>query len=32
MKFTGGMADGNTYVGSVDLNPKVVHEIALGLD
>jgi len=28
----GGMADGNTYVGNVDLNPELVHEIELGLD
>jgi iron complex outermembrane receptor protein len=32
MESTGGMADGNTYVGNVDLNPELVHEIELGLD
>lgn len=32
MESAGGMADGKTYVGNVDLNPEVAHEIELGFD
>ncbi len=32
MESTGGMADGKTYVGRVDLNPEVAHEIEVGFD
>lgn len=32
MESTGGMADGKTYVGNVDLNPEVAHELELGFD
>lgn len=32
MESTGGMADGKTYVGRVDLNPEVAHELELGFD
>ncbi len=32
MESTGGMADGKTYVGNVNLDPEVAHEIELGFD
>ena len=32
MESTGGMADGKTFVGRVDLNPEVAHEIEVGFD
>lgn len=32
MESTGGMADGKTYVGNVDLDPEVAHELELGFD
>ncbi|MCG8414760.1 MAG: TonB-dependent receptor, partial [Pseudomonadales bacterium] len=32
MESTGGMADGKTYVGNVNLDPEVAHELELGFD
>ena len=32
LESTGGMADGKTYVGNVDLDPEVAHEIEVGFD
>jgi len=32
MESTGGMADGKTYVGNIDLDPEVAHELELGFD
>lgn len=32
LESTGGLADGNTYIGDIDLEPEVAHEINLGLD
>ncbi len=32
LEATGGLADGNTYVGDPELNPEVAHEIELGFD
>lgn len=32
MESTGGMADGKTYVGQVDLEPEVSHELEFGFD
>lgn len=32
MESTGGMADGKTYVGQVDLEPEVAHELEFGFD
>ena len=32
MESTGGMADGKTYVGNVNLEPEVAHELELGFD
>lgn len=32
MESAGGMADGKTYVGNVNLDPEVAHEIELGFD
>lgn len=32
MEATGGMADGKTYVGNVDLDAEVAHELELGFD
>ncbi len=32
MESTGGMADGKTYVGKIDLDPEVAHELELGFD
>jgi len=32
MESTGGMADGKTYVGRVDLEPEVAHELEFGFD
>jgi len=32
MQATGGLADGNTYIGNLELDPEVSREIELGLD
>lgn len=32
MESTGGLADGNVYVGDIGLDPEVGHEIDLGID
>ncbi|HEV57839.1 MAG TPA: TonB-dependent receptor [Phycisphaerales bacterium] len=32
MESTGGLADGNLYVGDINLDPEVGHEIDLGID
>lgn len=32
LQATGGLADGRNYVGSLDLNPEIGHEIELGFD
>lgn len=32
LESTSGMADGKTYVGNVNLDPEVAHEIELGFD
>ena len=32
LESTGGMADGKTYVGNINLDPEVAHEIELGFD
>jgi iron complex outermembrane receptor protein len=32
MESTGGMADGKTYVGNVNLDPEVAHELEVGFD
>jgi len=32
MRATAGLADGNTYIGNLDLDPETSHEIALGFD
>ena len=32
LEATGGLADGNTYTGNLELDPEVAHEIELGLD
>ncbi len=32
MESTGGMADGKTYVGRIDLEPEVAHELEFGFD
>lgn len=32
MQSTGGLADGLTYTGQINLKPEVAHEIELGLD
>ncbi|MBV1922285.1 MAG: TonB-dependent receptor [Pseudomonadales bacterium] len=32
MESTGGLADGNTYIGDVDLDAELSHEINLGFD
>ncbi len=32
LEATGGLADGRTYTGNLDLKPEVAHEIELGLD
>ena len=32
MESTGGLADGNVYVGDIRLDPEVGHEIDLGID
>lgn len=32
LQATGGLADGFTYTGNIDLDPEVAHEIELGLD
>jgi len=32
MESTGGMADGKTYVGRVDLDPEIAHELEFGFD
>ncbi len=32
LESAGGMADGKTYIGKVDLAPEVAHEIELGFD
>lgn len=32
LQATGGLADGNNYVGDIDLDPEVAHEATLGLD
>jgi iron complex outermembrane recepter protein len=29
---TGGLADGKTYIGNVDLKPEVAHELEIGFD
>lgn len=32
MESTGGLADGNVYIGDIGLDPEVGHEIDLGID
>jgi len=32
MESTGGLADGKTYIGQVDLKPEVSHELEFGFD
>ena len=32
MQATAGLADGNNYLGNLDLDPEVAHEIELGVD
>ncbi len=32
MESTGGLADGKTYIGKVDLEPEVAHELEVGFD
>ncbi|MDZ7735401.1 MAG: TonB-dependent receptor [Gammaproteobacteria bacterium] len=32
LQSTGGLADGNNYVGDIGLDPEVTHEIELGFD
>ena len=32
LESTGGLADGNNYIGTVDLEPEVSHQVELGLD
>ncbi len=32
LEATGGLADGNTYTGNLQLEPEVAHEVELGLD
>ena len=32
MESTGGLADGNLYVGNIDLEPEVAHELDAGFD
>ncbi|EAW32797.1 TonB-dependent receptor [marine gamma proteobacterium HTCC2143] len=32
LQATGGLADGRTYTGNLDLDPEVAHEIELGVD
>ena len=32
LEATGGLADGNTYTGNIDLNPEVSRQIEFGLD
>ena len=32
LQATAGLADGRTYLGNIDLEPEVAHEIELGLD
>lgn len=32
LEVSGGLADGNTYIGDPNLKPEVAHEIELGLD
>lgn len=32
LQATGGLADGYTYTGNIELDPEVAHEVELGLD
>lgn len=32
LQSTGGLADGNNYVGTIDLKPEVSHQVELGVD
>lgn len=32
LESTGGLADGNTYIGNIDLDPEESHELNLGVD
>jgi len=32
MQSTGGLADGNTYIGDIDLEPEVSHQVELALN
>ena len=32
LESTGGLADGNNYMGTIDLEPEVSHQVELGLD
>ena len=32
LESTGGLADGNNYVGTIDLDPEVSHQVELGVD
>lgn len=32
LEATGGLADGRTYTGNINLDPEVAHEIELGMD
>ena len=32
LQATGGLADGNTYIGDINLDPEVAHQVELGLN
>lgn len=32
LQSTGGLADGNNYVGNINLDPEVAHEVEFGID